>query len=136
MSGDLSLRWRRGWSEELIPEIPFYHADISPACDEPAPAVRRLCIVRQLAESRLILFWWASGEGGGDGGPYKVLIEPDLLRFTKWRPHLGLVGSEGRDTCQGTGTYPPVPKPSTRTGIVKSPTREFKFSRLVLIEVL
>ena len=43
-----------------------------------------------------------------EGLTYKALIEADLLRFTVWRPHRGLGGSEGRDTCQETGAYPPI----------------------------
>ena len=42
-----------------------------------------------------------------EGLTYQALIEADLLRFTVWQPHRGSGGPEGRDTCKGTGAYPP-----------------------------
>ena len=47
--------------------------------------------------------WW----GRGDRGSYETLIKADLLRFTMWRSNQELGGSEGRNTCQGMGAYPP-----------------------------
>ena len=47
--------------------------------------------------------------------------EADLLLFTVWRPHRGLGGSDGRDTCQGTGAYPNLEAPVTGFSTLATP---------------
>ena len=80
----------------------------SPACDEPATVVRRP-YRRQLVESSTTFSggrWVRVEEAGGLTRPS---IEADLRRFAAWRSRREWGGSEGRNTRQGPGAYPPTP---------------------------